>query len=92
MLLDFELNQINTIINLINPLYPNYISLYKPIIKDIKVLKNNKLLLIGGQYHDVNAFHPDINYQYDFKIIYNLNKFDIEYAENYYIAPDKEKK
>ena len=92
MLLDFELNQINTIINLINPLYPNFISLYKAIIKDIKVLKNNKLLLIGGQYPDVNAFHPDINYQYNFKIIYNLDKFDIEYAENYYIAPDKVKK
>ena len=68
VLLDFELNQINTIIDLINPLYIPDIYEFRPIIKDIKTLKNNKLYLIGGQPPNVNDAHPD-NYQYDFKII-----------------------
>jgi len=85
VLLDFELNQINTIIDIINPLYETDIYEYRPIIKDIKILKNNKLCLIGGQLPNVNDAHPDYNYYYDFKIIYNLDNFEIECAENYYI-------
>lgn len=87
ILLDFELNQINTIIDLINPLYNIETCGFRPIIKDIKTLKNNKLYLIGGQPPNANDEHPE-NYQYDFKIIYNLDNFEIELAENYYIPEE----
>lgn len=86
ILLDFELNQINIIIELIYPLYQSLdLCDFRPIIKVIKSLKNNKLLLIVGQLFNVNDAHPDYNYQYDFKIIYNLNNFKIQLVEIYYI-------
>ena len=66
IMFDYELNQVNTIIEL-------------PYIYDIKELKNNKLLLYGAQRYE-RDYPPSFSYKYKFKIIFNYNNFDIELA------------
>lgn len=82
IMFDYELNQVNTIIELIKPIIPrdNFYEIV-PYIYDIKELKNNKLLLYGAQRYE-RDYPPSFSYKYKFKIIYNYNNFDIELAEN----------
>ena len=83
ILLDYELNQINNIIELVDSIFPNKEFYYfRPFISDIIELKNKKLLLFGSQHYE-NDYPPSINLKYDFKLIFNLNNFEIELAENY---------
>ena len=53
IILDYELNQVNTIIELIKPIVPrdNFYEIV-PYIYDIKELKNNKLLFYGKQRYE----------------------------------------
>ena len=83
LILNYELNQVNTVIELINPIYP-YVSFYyfRPYIYEIKDLKDNKILLIGKQHFE-SDYPPNIRLKYDFKLILNLDNFKIEMAENY---------
>ena len=83
LILNYELNQINTIIEFINPIYP-YLDLYyfRPYIYDIEELKDNKILLIGNQHFE-SDYPPNISLKYYFKLILNLDNFVIEMAENY---------
>jgi hypothetical protein len=82
IMFDYELNQVNTIIELIKPIMPrdNFYEIV-PYIYDIKELKNNKLLFYGKQRYE-RDYPPSFSYKYKFKIIYNYNNFDIELAEN----------
>ena len=83
ILLDYELNQINTIIELIDTCCPKENFFYFcPYIEEIKQLKNNKLLIIGNQHYE-SDYPPHIMLKYDFKIIFNFDKFEIDLAENY---------
>ena len=85
LILNYKLNQINTIIELINPIYPNLSFYYfRPYIYDIEELKNNRILLIGKQHFE-SDYPPSICLKYDFKLILNLDNFNIEMAENYKI-------
>ena len=87
IIFDFELNQINTIINLMKPYYQENIVRFRPKIKEIKVLKNNRLYIIGRQ--SIIKINDPENDKHEFILIYNLNNFDIEYGAKYYIS-DKE--
>ena len=82
IMFDYELNQVNTIIELIKPIMPrdNFYEIV-PYIYDIKELKNNKLLFYGKQRYE-RDYPPSFSYKYKFKIIYNYNNFEIELAEN----------
>ena len=84
LILDFELNQINTIIELTESIYiPNDFYFFRPFIRYIKSVDNNKLLIIGGQHLDEPGVNSDYLCQYyNFKIVFNLEKFEIEYAEH----------
>ena len=83
MILDYELKQIETIFELVNPIIPKELKfsyVFIPYISDIKELKNGKLLLIGKQKYD--GYYPRPNKEYSFTIVYDLNNFCIEEAEN----------
>ena len=82
--IDFELNQINSIIELTEPIYiPKDFYYFRPYIRDIKSIKNNKLLIIGGQHLEF-GYRPSYLLQYyKFNIIYNLDNFQIECADHY---------
>lgn len=85
LLLDFELNQINIIIELTESIYiPKDFYYFRPYIRDIKAIKNNKLLIIGGQHLDIFSNPPVYLLQYyNFKFVYNLENFQIECADHY---------
>ena len=77
LIYDYKLNQIETIIDLINPIIPmERLYCYRPYIYEIKELDNNKLLFYGSQRL------YDYYKKYYFKIIFNYKKLDIEMAEN----------
>ena len=83
LLLDYKLKQIDTIIELVNPIIPEerpFLYVFIPYISEIKELGNGKLLLIGNQRYD--GYYPRPNKEYSFAIIYDFNKFCIEKAEN----------
>ena len=82
IIFDFELNQINTIINLIKPYYQENIFKFRPRIKEVNVLKNNRLYIKGMQTI-IKINDPD-NDKHEFIIIYNLDNFEIEFATKYY--------
>ena len=82
IIFDYELNQVNSIIELINPFVPNE-NFYKfiPYIDDIEELKNNKLLLYGNQKYE-KSYPPFPPNKYKFKIVFDLINFRIDLAEN----------
>ena len=83
-LLDCKLNQINTIIEVINPICKRIDIFFKflPCIVEIKELNNNKILLIGSQHHYYD-YPPFINGYYNrFEIIFDLDKNEIENAKS----------
>ena len=83
MILDYELKQIETTFELVNPIIPKELEFsyaFIPYISDIKELKNGKLLLIGKQKYD--GYYPRPHKEYSFAIVYDLNNFCIEEAEN----------
>ena len=83
-LFDCKLNQINTIIEVINPIYRRIDIFFKflPCIVEIKELNDNKILLIGSQHHYYD-YPPCVNGFYNrFEIIFDLNKHEIENAKS----------
>ena len=77
LIYDYKLNQIETIIELINPIIPlDRLYCSRPYIYEIIELNNNKLIFYGSQrkYHCYKKYY--------FKIIFNYKKLDIEMAEN----------
>ena len=77
LIYDYKLNQVDTIIDLINPTIPfGILYCWRPYIYEIKELDNNKLLFYGSQRL------YDYYKKYYFKIIFNYKKLDIEMAEN----------
>ena len=77
LIYDYKLNQVDTIIDLINPIIPfRILYCWRPYIYEIKELDNNKLIFYGSQrmYHTYKSYY--------FKIIFNYKNLDIEMAEN----------
>ena len=77
LIYDYKLNQVDTIIELINPIVPfSILYSWRPYIYEIKELDNNKLIFYGSQrmYHCYKKYY--------FKIIFNYKNLDIETAEN----------
>ena len=79
LIYDYKLKQIDTTINLINPIIPfEILYCWRPYIYEIKELDNDKLLFYGSQR---NKKYYDFK-KYDFKIIFNYKDLNIEMAEN----------
>ena len=81
MIFDYKYNQVNTIIELINPIIP-FEELYdwRPYIYEIKELNNNKIIFYGSQ-RTKESFYLDFK-KYDFKFVFNYEYLKIEMAEN----------
>ena len=81
LIFDYELNQVNTIIDLINPFIPLK-DMYglRPYIYQIKELNNKNIIFFGSQRY-IDYCYPDFN-KYEFKILFNYEKQKIEIAEN----------
>ena len=81
IIFDYKFIQINTIIDLINPIIPfKEILYYSPYIYEIKEINNNKIMFYGSQKKS-EYYKSKIN-KYDFKIIFNYERLNIEFAEN----------
>ena len=87
MIFDYKYNQVNTIIELINPFIP-FEELYdwRPYIYEIKELNDNKIIFYGSQKIKEN-FYLDFK-KYDFKFVFNYENLKIEMAENIYYYDD----
>lgn len=79
VLLDYELNQVNTIIKLTNIIYLLYD--YIPYIYEMEEINQNQFLLKGTHENDTSS-HYRVDNNYDFEIFLNLNTFEIESFEN----------
>ena len=81
LIFDYELNQVNTIIDLINPFIPlKDMYGWRPYICQIKELNNKEIIFFGSQRY-IDYCYPDFN-KYEFKILFNYEKQKIEIAEN----------
>ena len=87
MIFDYKYNQVNTIIELINPFIP-FKEFYdwRPYIYEIKELNDNKIIFYGSQ-RTKESFYLDFK-KYDFKFIFNYENLKIEMAENIYYYDD----
>ena len=66
---------------MINPIIPfKEFLYYSPYIYEIKEINNNKIMFYGSQKKS-EYYKSKIN-KYDFKIIFNYERLNIEYAEN----------
>jgi len=84
LLLDCKLNQINTIIEVINPICKRIDVFFHflPFFVGIEELNDNKILLIGSEHHYYD-YPPSIHGYYNrFEIIFDLNKCEIENAKS----------
>ena len=89
MIFDYEINQVNTVIEIINPIIPkNAFYDFAPYIYDIQELKNDKLLLYGSQTYERN--YPLFSKKYNFEIIFDFKDFKIDLAENKIIYEEME--
>ena len=80
-LFNYNLIQVDTIIDLINPVIPLEMYYdYRPFIYEIKDLKNKKLLFYGSQLF-TEYYWIEIK-EYDIKIIFDYEELNIEFAEN----------
>ena len=81
IIFDYKLLQINTIIDLINPIIPfKEILYYSPYIYEIKEINNNKIMFYGSQKK--SEYYKSKKNKYVFKIIFNYERLNIEFAEN----------
>ena len=79
LIYDYELNQIDSIIDLINPIIPfEILYCWRPYIYYIKEINENKIMFYGSQRKkEIYDFK-----KYDFKIIFNYKDLNIEMADN----------
>ena len=83
-LFDCKFNQINTIIEVINPICKRIDIFFHflPCIVGIKELNDNKILLIGSQHHYYDYPPFILGFYNKFEIIFDLNKYEIENAKS----------
>ena len=81
LIFDYKFMQVNTIIDLINPIIPSEKILdWRPYIYEVKEIKKNKIMFYGNQ-RSSDDYSIQID-KYDFKIIFDYERLNIEYAEN----------
>ena len=73
--------QVNTIIDLINPIISfEKILYFRPYIYEIKEIDNKKALFYGSQRRS-ESYYIEID-KYDFTFIFDHERLNIEFAEN----------
>ena len=81
IIFDYKFMQVNTIIDLINPIISFEKFLYfRPYIYEIKEIDNKKTLFYGSQRR-FEDYYIEID-KYDFTIIFDHERLNIEFAEN----------